>query len=189
MKLNLGCGYNKVEGYINVDSDPLCEPDLVVDLETTLPWPDNSVDEIVLNHVLEHLGQDTKTYLKMWQEFYRVLKDGALILISVPHHRHDNFYHDPTHVRVVTPAGIDLFNQRKNVESIEAGEQATTLGLKLGIDIGVLDARYQLTDSYKKHLHDTKQTMLDLEDMNKYNNACFQIDMKARVYKPARSQR
>ena len=189
MKLNLGCGYNKVPGFVNVDSNPLCEPDLIADLESTLPWEDNSVDEILLNHVLEHLGQDTKTYLKMWQEFYRVLKDGAQILISVPHHRHDLFFQDPTHVRVITPESIDMFNQRKNTENIEAKNQTSTLGLQLGIDIAVTDVRYQLTDSYEKHLHDTKQTVLDLEDMNKYNNACFQIDMKALVYKPARSQR
>lgn len=188
MKLNLGCGYNKVEGYINVDSDPLCEPDQVVDLETTLPWSDNSVDEIVLNHVLEHLGQDTKTYLRMWQEFYRVLKDGALILISVPHHRHDNFYHDPTHVRVVTPVGIDMFNQRRNYEAIKSGNQESTMGLKLGIDIAVTDVRYDLAPWYQQQLTDTGQA-LNVEEMNKFNNACFQVNIKAKTYKPARSQR
>jgi len=161
---------------------------VIADLESTLPWDDNSVDEIILNHVLEHLGESTKTYLSLWQEFYRVLKDGALILISVPHHRHDNFYHDPTHVRVVTPVGIDMFNQQKNIESINAGEQATALGLKLGIDIGVLNVGYDLTPWYENHLKNTRQTF-NIEDMNKYNNACFQINIKARAYKPARSQR
>ncbi len=105
MKLNLGCGYNKLDGYVNVDSDPNCEPDTLADIEDSLPFEDNSVDEIVLNHVLEHLGQTTKVYFHVWKEMYRVLKDGALVLINVPHHNHDNFHHDATHVRKVTPLG------------------------------------------------------------------------------------
>jgi len=189
LKLNLGCGYNKVPGYINVDNNPLCEPDLIIDLESTLPWEDNSVDEIILNHVLEHLGQNTKIYFKIWQEFYRILKDGAKIMIAVPHHRHDNFFHDPTHVRAITPATIDMFNQLKNVDDIEAKNQTSTLGLQYGIDIAVLETQYELTAWYEKYLKDIGQKMLDLEDMNRYNNACSQINIIARAYKPARSQR
>ena len=58
LKLNLGCGKRRREGFINVDSQPGCQPDLVLDLEA-LPWPwaDDSVDEVDLIHVLEHLGQ------------------------------------------------------------------------------------------------------------------------------------
>ena len=62
MKLNLGCGTNKLEGFVNVDVEPASEPDMVVDLDI-LPWPfeDSSAEEIQLNHVLEHLGQDRNT--------------------------------------------------------------------------------------------------------------------------------
>jgi len=84
LKLNLGCGYNKLEGYVNVDNDENCKPDVLADLEERLPFEDNSVDEIILNHVLEHLGQSTKVYFNVWKELYRVLKDGGLILITVP---------------------------------------------------------------------------------------------------------
>jgi len=188
LKLNLGCGYNKLEGYVNVDNDSSCDPDVVADLETKLPWEDNSVDEIILNHVLEHLGQDTKTYFNIWQEFYRILKDGAQVLITVPHHRHDNFFHDPTHVRVVTPVGIDMFNQRRNTETIKTGGQESTLGLQLGIDIGVLDVKYDLTPWFQEHVKNKSQEA-STEELNKYNNACFQVHIKAKAYKPARSQR
>jgi|GEM_PF-1906114 len=38
LKLNIGCGFNKIDGYVNVDAFPDCSPDVLWDLETT-PWP------------------------------------------------------------------------------------------------------------------------------------------------------
>ena len=188
MKLNLGCGYNKLDGYVNVDSDPNCKPDVLANLEERLPFEDNSVDEIVLSHVLEHLGQDTKTYFNVWKEFYRVLKDGAMIYITVPHHNHDNFHHDPTHVRKITPIGIDMFNQQRNTNTIETGGQESTIGLQIGIDVGVLDVKYDLTPWFHEYIQGKPQAFAEIE-LNKYNNTCFQIHIKAKAYKPPRSQR
>ena len=49
MKLNLGCGHDHKDGYINVDVSDLGNPDQVVDLEV-LPWPweDNAIEEILI---------------------------------------------------------------------------------------------------------------------------------------------
>ena len=45
MKLNLGCGHDHKEGYVNVDVSDLGNPDMVVDLEVTpWPWEDGIVD-------------------------------------------------------------------------------------------------------------------------------------------------
>src|SRR3546814_16823759 len=58
LKLNIGCGFNKLDGYLNVDGFSDCAPDMLWDLEST-PWPfdEDAVDEIYANHVLEHPGQ------------------------------------------------------------------------------------------------------------------------------------
>ena len=100
MRLNLGCGGKKLAGWINVDKFETAATDLIFDMEV-FPWPspDDSVDEVLMAHVLEHLGAQTSVYLGIIKELYRVCRDGAKIKIAVPHPRHDNFLSDPTHAR------------------------------------------------------------------------------------------
>ena len=45
-----------------------------------IPYEDNSIDYIIINHVLEHVHQDKKAM----NEIYRVLKKGGVAFISVP---------------------------------------------------------------------------------------------------------
>lgn len=105
IKLNLGCGADWREGYVNVDVHGKCfRHDL-----TSVPWPwaENSVSEVLMHHVLEHLPN---TVLVM-KELYRVCHDGALVHIAVPHPRHDDFISDPTHVSPITHRTLELFSR------------------------------------------------------------------------------
>jgi SAM-dependent methyltransferase len=81
-KLNLGCGEDKKDGYINVDWSPLPKPDVVHDLNV-LPYPftDNSIDLIEAFHVLEHLDKP----FAIMKEFHRILKVGGVLHVKVPH--------------------------------------------------------------------------------------------------------
>jgi SAM-dependent methyltransferase len=81
-KLNLGCGEDKKEGYINVDWNPLTKPDLVYDLNV-LPYPfeGGQFDLIEAFHVLEHLDKP----FTIMKEFHRLLKPGGILHIKVPH--------------------------------------------------------------------------------------------------------
>ena len=86
LKLNLGSGLHPRTGYINVDK--VGAPDVKHDLETfPWPWPDDSVGEIVLRHVLEHLGRRPAVYLGIVKEMYRVCRADARIFIDVVHFR------------------------------------------------------------------------------------------------------
>jgi len=81
-KLNLGAGEDRREGYINIDHNKLTNPDIVHDLNIfPYPFPDNTFDEILASHILEHLD---KPFLVM-KEFHRIMKPGAKLVISVPH--------------------------------------------------------------------------------------------------------
>ena len=136
-KLHLGCGNKLLPEYINVDK--YGSPDIVKDLEE-LPWEwdDNSIEEVLMVHVLEHLGQSTEIYFGIWKELYRICKDNALMKIIVPHHKHEFFFGDPTHVRAITPLGLELFSKKKNLEWIESGFSNSPLGIQLDIDFDLI---------------------------------------------------
>lgn len=85
-KLNLGCGEDYRERYINVDKKPV--GDKQVNLEDGLPFPDDSVEKIIAKDVLEHI----ENIEYVISEIYRVCKDKAYLFIQVPYYRSDNAF-------------------------------------------------------------------------------------------------
>ena len=75
IKLHLGCGGNILENWINTDVS-------TIDIRNTLPYDNNSVDCIFLEHVLEHV--DSSEAFRFIDDAYRVLKVGGKIRIAVP---------------------------------------------------------------------------------------------------------
>jgi len=82
VKLNLGAGEDRREGYINVDWNDLAKPDVKHNLnQFPYPFEDNKFDEIMASHVLEHLDKP----FDVMKEFHRILKPGGQLIIKVPH--------------------------------------------------------------------------------------------------------
>lgn len=80
--LNFGCGDTRIENAINIDHIKLPTVDMVFDFETfPYPFENNSVDEIHMYFVLEHL----ENHLGVMKELYRILKPGGMLYIRVPH--------------------------------------------------------------------------------------------------------
>ncbi len=83
MRLNLGCGSDVREGYINVDLHKT-HPRVIEDDLSQLPWAfeSDSADEILMLDFLEHFPYAlTETILL---ECYRVLRPGGILVIQVP---------------------------------------------------------------------------------------------------------
>ena len=183
IKLNLGCGEKRIPGFINVDK--FGTPDINHDLESfPWPWESNSVSEIALIHVLEHLGKETEIYFGIFKEMYRVCKNGAKIRIVVPHYRHSFFYDDPTHVRVVTPLGLKLFSKKQNKIWIENGAANSPLGLYLNVDFEVKQTVIKPSqDWFRLHPEQNVDINLLQQESSIYNNLIEQYDMKLEVIK------
>jgi predicted SAM-dependent methyltransferase len=81
-RLNLGCGFDRREGYLNVDFQPFHQPDLVSDVRKLDALPSAAYEEIVAQDVLEHLPRtDTLDTLREWA---RVLRPGGRLVLRVP---------------------------------------------------------------------------------------------------------
>ena len=100
MKLNLGCGRHKLEGFINIDKVKECHPDIHRDLIRGLPFGDNTIDEIFTSHTFEHLKGE-EDFIFVMNECYRVLKSNGILRIVVPSgYKLEWALRDPTHNRV-----------------------------------------------------------------------------------------
>jgi len=65
--------------------------DVKMDIQK-IPFPDNTFDVVICNHVLEHVDNDKKAM----QEVYRILKKGGWAILQVPiDNKRDKTYEDP----------------------------------------------------------------------------------------------
>ena len=81
--LNIACGDNKWEGFINIDMNPELKPDLVCDIRTeSLPYEDGTVDDIWFCHAIEHI--EKRAHPNVVSEFARVLKKEGSLYMSWP---------------------------------------------------------------------------------------------------------
>ncbi len=108
MKLNLGCGNVRIEGFVGVDKVKTEATDVVCDLNI-FPYPflTSSAEEIILDNVLEHLDD----VIAVMEEIYRLALPGAIIKINVPYFKSNSAFTDPTHKHFFTENSFQYFNE------------------------------------------------------------------------------
>lgn len=127
MKIDLGCGPNKREGFVGLDQFKFPGVDKVVNLgKARLPFKDKTVDEVHASHFVEHLDAVERCHL--FNELYRVMKPGATMAMIVPHWGSSRAYGDPTHcfsddTDILTSSGW------KKITDVAVGELVPSLDL------------------------------------------------------------
>ena len=112
VKLNLGCGVHKIEGYINIDMSSKYKPDVIYDINKGLSFKDNSVDEIKASHILEHVND----LIFVMNECWRVLKTEGILDIDVPDGEYLEWsMRDPTHKRAIFEDTFLYFSDSQEV--------------------------------------------------------------------------
>lgn len=80
--LQLGCGGHIADGFINLDWGLTPGVDLCWDATRSLPFPDQSLDGIFTEHMLEHVPLTAG--LRLLRECRRVLRPGGILRVIVP---------------------------------------------------------------------------------------------------------
>src|SRR6185295_3202607 len=79
-KLNFGCGKDKREGYLNVDVDSACVPDMLIQDGDYSGIPRRHFEEVLAKDVLEHIPRaETLAALLDFSDF---LVDGGKLILQ-----------------------------------------------------------------------------------------------------------
>jgi SAM-dependent methyltransferase len=107
IKLDIGCGKNKKEGFLGIDQYQMEGVDIVLNVVGKnkqgkfIPWTfdDNSIDEIFTSHFVEHLDCDIHNpeRVHFFNEAFRILKPGSKMTVITPHWASNRAYGDFTH--------------------------------------------------------------------------------------------
>lgn len=113
IRLNIGCGRDYREGWVNIDISRECKADLYLDIRTAglgaiyqnadlvAAFPEGSVQEVYISGVLEQILENEHLVHAM-QECHRVLKPGGTMRVIVPNAAYAIAHQDPMDVRKFT---------------------------------------------------------------------------------------
>lgn len=184
IKLNLGSGYVRYPEFLNVDHDPLVNPDFLVDLENLkLDIPDSTVEYVMAHHILEHIGPG---FMNLMKELYRVCKNGAILDIKVPHHRSDVQYMDITHIRPISVDMMLQFSKKHNQWHIDNFGSSSGFGLKLDVDFEMVDFKLNPYPKWEERFKTMTNEEID-EVASNYNNVFYETMMIMKVIKDEQS--
>ncbi|GKS59009.1 hypothetical protein YTPLAS18_25360 [Nitrospira sp.] len=105
VSVDLGCGANKVPGSWGIDVRKVDGVNLVANIESPLPILSNSVDTVLMRHVVEHV----RDLVSLMEEVYRICRPGGTVEVDAPYYTSRGAFRDPTHLRFITEDTFQYF--------------------------------------------------------------------------------
>ena len=148
MKLNIGCGNKKIEGYLGVDKFRCEAADYICDIENEkLPFEDNTITGIIIDNSIEHFYDIPKVI----NELVRVSRKGTAIKIITPHFSSLKSWIDPTHVHHLSYFSFDHFERESVSHYVGKGINIKDKKISFGGGLMGLMARLIFKISPKKY--------------------------------------
>lgn len=94
VKVDLGCGNWKPDGFLGVDIVSGSNVDIVANLTQEFPFASNTIDYVRAHDIVEHLPDRIYTMNEIW----RISRPNAIADIRVPSTDGRGAFQDPTHV-------------------------------------------------------------------------------------------
>jgi O-antigen biosynthesis protein len=109
MAIDLGAAHSKPKGYLGIDQHLGEGVDFVADLTDGMPFKDNQVGVIRAVDFLEHIPDK----ITIFNEMYRVLVHGGMLLSLTPSTDGRGAFQDPTHVSFYNENSMWYFTDSK----------------------------------------------------------------------------
>lgn len=132
MKINLGCGNKKIEGFVGVDRYRCDGSEILCDLTKSLPFADDSIDAVIMDDFIEHILD----ICGLLREVARVCRKGARVVISTPHYSSGASWRNPTHFHHLSWFAFDQIETPNH--SYYMGHGLKLVGRKLSFGGGLL---------------------------------------------------
>ena len=112
MKINVGCGWECRDGWLNVDNTQKHQrvnyPITFMDATVTWPYEDDKFEAMLSEHMIEHLPEEKGLFAL--KEAYRTLKPGGVARITCPNRDFFTTLTDNNHPFVVNYCRIIMNN-------------------------------------------------------------------------------
>lgn len=183
VKIDIGCGPNKKDGFIGIDIRPFPGVDLMFDIgKDRWPFEDNSVEESHCSHTIEHLTNFEGKFerVNFLNELFRVTVPGGKCALIFPHWCSNRFHGDFTHREPLSEFFfyyLDRLWRTQNAPHTDIAHNPNgydcnwncTWGYTMRQDLGVRNAEYQqfAMANYKEAILDIVATMTATKEASK----------------------